>query len=195
MMCVLEVRGSRAIALDAASETPIRIKRSCQLTPLQSHARRPMASTHRPQPQPSLAGRNWPSTQAFTTSSLRRAKLDTSTIDYMVFPTSESLTPPEPDPTLTMRYPLLPDNFLTKHAPEHSDEPLAAPEIVVIAADPSNVMPSALTEVEGIGVDGVELKFAHAPDEKGEKEPGMLTDLWKGLIEDVFGENKAKPSA
>lgn len=160
---------------------------------MQSHSRT-LTTAHRPTPQPSLAGRPKPLMQTFTTSSARPVRLDTSTIDYMVFPTSDSLSPPHPDETAGIRFPLLPDNFLAKHGPEATDEPLAAPEIVVVAADPANVMPAALTEVEGIGIDGVELKFAHEGEE-ADSEPGMLRDLWKGLVDDVFGDPKSKPQA
>jgi len=137
-------------------------------------------------------------TFSFQTSAPSRAQLDTSTIDFAAMPSSASLYPePSDDPFARLRVPLLPDNFMpdrTKmegHAPEAQDAPLAAPEINVLAAHPESVVPSALTEVEGMGIDGVELNFVHdvhAP--APEREPGMLTDVWKGLLDDVFGEKK-----
>lgn len=135
----------------------------------------------------------------FQTSARSEARLDTSTIDYAVLPSSTSLFPePSTDPFLDVRVPLLPDNYsvdrtrLLGHAAESSDAPLAAPQISVVAANPDNVLPAALTEVEGMGVDGVELKFAHdaEPARAEDSEPGMLRDLWKGLVDDVFGEKK-----
>jgi hypothetical protein len=130
--------------------------------------------------------------QPFTSSAARAAQADPSTIDFAVMPSWQSLQDPEVDPYSRMRMPLLPDNYLARNAPEVSDAPLPMPEISVIAAHPEDVATiSALTEVEGMGVDGVELRFAHdAP--APEPEPGMLTDLWKGLVEDVFGESKHK---
>jgi hypothetical protein len=79
------------------------------------------------------------------------------------------------------------------HEPDVPDAPLPEPEIVVIAANPENVQPAALTEVEGMGVDGVELGFAHFDNAaETSREPGMLTDLWKGLMDDIFGAPQNK---
>jgi len=131
----------------------------------------------------------------FHTTVRASARLDTSTIDYAVLPPPESLyEAPSTDPFVHMRVPLTPDDFaVAGHGPDAPDAPLAAPEIVVLAAHPENVVPAALTEVEGMGIDGVELNFAHDEGPE-EKEPGMLTDLWKGLMEDVFGEDEKKVS-
>lgn len=70
-----------------------------------------------------------------------------------------------------------------------------------MAADPSRVHAvSALSEVEGMGPDGVELSFAHEYPVRGTSEGqqyagGMLTNMWKGLVDDVFGAaDKAKPA-
>ena len=130
-------------------------------------------------------------TFAFRTTSPASARLDTSTIDFAVMPVSSSLYQAQSDdPFANLRVPLSPDNFsLEGHVPEAPDAPLVTPEIVIAAANPENVSPAALTEVEGFGIDGVELNFAH-DTEPAEREPGMLTDLWKGLVEDVFGDKK-----
>lgn len=143
-------------------------------------------SANRPHPPP----RHVRLMQPFTSSAARPAQSDPSSIDFAVMPSRESLEAAEIDPFSRLRVPLLPDNYLARNAPEVADAPLPMPEISVIAAHPENVATiSALTEVEGMGVDGVELRFAH--DEPApEREPGMLTDLWKGLVEDVFGEGK-----
>ncbi|KAL1838462.1 hypothetical protein VTJ49DRAFT_2630 [Mycothermus thermophilus] len=108
------------------------------------------------------------------------------------------------DPYAHIRVPLLPDRQSASasalasgfHAPEAADAPLPKPEIVVVAADPARVMPAALTEVEGMGVDGVELKFVHqleraeAQDQESfEMGAGMIRDLWKGMVDDVFGSS------
>lgn len=71
-----------------------------------------------------------------------------------------------------------------QHMPESLDGPALRPEISIVAANPAVV--SAATEIEGMGVDGVELKFIHEA-EPVEREPGMLTGLWRGLVEDVLG--------
>jgi hypothetical protein len=83
--------------------------------------------------------------------------------------------------------------------PEAEDLPLARPVISVVAANPDTVLPAALTEVEGMGADGVELKFAdelHRGKEEESREmgEGMLKNIWKGLVDDVFGEKGRKPA-
>ncbi len=139
--------------------------------------------------------RKVPLMQGFRTSAPKPARLDPSPIDFAVLPNLEG---PRADPYAGIRVPLLPDNaYPALHrAVEQPDAPLARPEILVVAANPDAVMPSALTEVEGMGVDGVELKFAHDLDRPAEKEPGMIRDLWKGLLEDVMGgPHKPTPAA
>jgi hypothetical protein len=93
--------------------------------------------------------------------------------------------------------PLLPDNTspppLSFRQPEAADAPLPRPEILVVAANPEQVLPSALTEVEGMGVDGIELGFVHDLGREKEGEAsfemgaGMIRDMWRGMVEDVFG--------
>ncbi|KAJ9154673.1 hypothetical protein NKR19_g4484 [Coniochaeta hoffmannii] len=151
--------------------------------------------SHRPQPVPSRT-RTVPLMQTFTTTSRPSARADSSTIDFAVMPSHESLFPTTASPSPTLRVPLLPDAFDVSHAaPDTPDSPIPAPEISVVAADPDSVMAvSPLTEVEGMGADGIELGFVHGLDagkKKGEQEEGgMIRDLWKGLMEDVFGEDK-----
>lgn len=81
---------------------------------------------------------------------------------------------------------------------EAADAPLPQPEILVVAANPELVRASALTEVEGMGVDGVELGFAHllgreseAVEESYEMGEGMIRDMWRGMVDDVFGGSSA----
>lgn len=148
-----------------------------------------------------------------TTPSPRYAQADVSTIDFAVLPTREQLFPSAPDDSFSrVRVPLLPDNFAPNRAavpgsfaPEALDAPLRAPEIIVMAADPSSVNAvSALTEVEAFSPDGVELSFAHdfpggssrggaAQEER--YAGGMLKDLWAGLKEDILSPGgQAKPA-
>lgn len=123
-------------------------------------------------------------------------------MDNLILPSLFLSTAPEPP----LRVPLLPDMVSPDRSVilEQPDEPLAPPEIAVVAANPDTVLPvSALTEVEGMGIDGVELSFVHdlnfdSSSKKGgehrEMEGGMLRDLWKGMVEDVFGGEKPKPA-
>ena len=151
--------------------------------------------SHRPQPIPSRT-RTVPLMQTFTTSSSPSARADSSTIDFAVMPSHEALFPQTTSSVSSLRVPLLPDAFDVSHAePDTPDSPLPSPEISVVAADPDSVLAvSPLTEVEGMGADGVELGFVHGLDggKKAEREDGggMIRDLWKGLMDDVFGEEK-----
>ncbi|KAK0636342.1 hypothetical protein B0T17DRAFT_518870 [Bombardia bombarda] len=129
--------------------------------------------------------------QGFRTSAPKPARLEAATIDTAFLP---NLMADEYsyDPYANIRVPLMPDNHSPPagfRQPEAVDAPLPRPEILVVAANPELVLPAALTEVEGMGVDGVELKFAHELGREEEPEPTMLTDLWKGLVEDVFGSS------
>lgn len=112
-------------------------------------------------------------------------------MDNIIFPGSASLDGSRDDPFAHLRVPLLPDNFATHHTPEVADGPIAPPQISIVAANPELVSPSALTEVEGMGMDGVELKFVHE-ETSSEQEQGTLTNIWKGLVDDVLGSSKTK---
>ncbi|KAI1270298.1 hypothetical protein F5Y18DRAFT_9646 [Xylariaceae sp. FL1019] len=128
--------------------------------------------------------------QTFSSSAAPNAEV--KTIDTVVFSNSASLDAASADPYAQLRVPLLPDSFMIQHKPETADAPLATPEITIVAADPDIVAPAALTEVEGMGLDGVELKFIHEA-EPSEPEQGMLTNMWRGLVEDVLGgQRKSK---
>jgi len=127
--------------------------------------------------------------QTFTTSAPQEASHEANTIDRMVMPQASSMEGSSGSAFSEVRLPLLPDNFLTQHARDEVDGPIATPEITVVASNPEAVSPSALTEVEGMGVDGVELQFVHSGAEP-EREPGMLTNMWRGLVDDVLANGK-----
>lgn len=146
--------------------------------------------------------------QSFHTTQKPFARADTSTIDFAFLPALDHPGFADNLNTAALRMPLLPDNVETERAPtlfapEAIDEPLKAPEIVVMAADPAAVnVVSALSEVEGMGPDGIELRFgfgrggggaAAGEEEAGEEfAGGMLKGLWNGLVDDVLGAPKAK---
>ncbi|KAI1446188.1 hypothetical protein ABKA04_003821 [Annulohypoxylon sp. FPYF3050] len=144
-------------------------------------------SSNRPHPPP----RTMRLMQTFTSSAPKAALANTTTMDNIIFPGSASLDGSRDDPFAHLRVPLLPDNFATHHTPEVADGPIAPPQISIVAANPELVSPSALTEVEGMGMDGVELKFVHE-ETSSEQEQGTLTNIWKGLVDDVLGSSKTK---
>ncbi|CRK27072.1 hypothetical protein BN1723_007316 [Verticillium longisporum] len=120
-------------------------------SPESDHHARSITTTHRPTPQPQPSKSHpRPLMQTFSSLSAATASPGAPTIDATLFAFPSS-------------------------APEA--RPLT-PEISVVAADPANALPvAALTEVEGMGVDGVELRFAHDA-EPAEQESSMLTNLW-----------------
>lgn len=130
--------------------------------------------------------------QGFTTSAPVCTTTTTtapSRVDACVLP---SLADAPYDPYAHVRVPLLPSvraASVAGRAAEEPQRPFVPAEMVVVAADPANVAHAALTEVEGFSVDGVELGFAHGMDlAPGTRmEQGMIRDIWKGLVDDVFG--------
>ncbi|KAI1211763.1 uncharacterized protein F4807DRAFT_418955 [Annulohypoxylon truncatum] len=146
-------------------------------------------SSNRPHPPP----RTMRLMQTFTTSAPKAALANTTTMDQIIFPGSASLDGSRDDPFAHLRVPLLPDNSATHHTPDVADGPIAPAQISIVAANPELVSPSALTEVEGMGIDGVELKFAHE-EAQSEQEHGTLTDIWKGLVDDVLGSGSSSRS-
>ncbi|KAK7946716.1 uncharacterized protein PG986_011037 [Apiospora aurea] len=124
-----------------------------------------------------------------------------SAVDAFVLPSFNVMEAPaaESGP----RMPLLPDSYSVAYAPEAADAPLPKSEISIVAANPETVSPSALTEVEGMTMDGVELKFAHESSHYGaspnqssysEQGDGMIKGIWNGLLDDVFGQSSKTKS-
>ncbi|KAK3296812.1 uncharacterized protein B0H64DRAFT_473006 [Chaetomium fimeti] len=150
-----------------------------------------------PKTTPAMTTKTIPFMQTFHHSAPKPIAPTFSTIDRAILPDLFEPTTGTTDPYAHIRVPLLPDNAspspLHFRQPEAADEPLRQPEILVVAADPSRVLPAALTEVEGMGVDGVELGFAHLLGREAEAEEsyemgaGMIRDLWRGMVDDVLG--------
>lgn len=84
--------------------------------------------------------------------------------------------------------PLLPDNYAAFHASEPA-LPEREPEVTIVATDPANVIPgNSLAEVAGVGSpEAVNLGFVHEAAGEPADEGNMLTDLWKGMVDDVLG--------
>ncbi|KAG6019771.1 hypothetical protein E4U41_003110, partial [Claviceps citrina] len=162
---------------------------------------RGLTTTHRPTPQPSLANRPRPLMQTFRAASpaLHTASPHTTTashIDATVLPSTAFLSAPASSPSSHPRVPLLPDNYGAAHSPLATDaNPL--PEVTIVAANPENVVPGAPNAgIEGIGLDGIELKFLYdepAALPRGEQaRGGMIRDIWKGMVEKTFGGTAKK---
>ncbi|KAL2255406.1 hypothetical protein VTK26DRAFT_3439 [Humicola hyalothermophila] len=157
-------------------------------------------SPHRPSLAAQQPPRIIPFMQTFHHSAPKPAAPSFPTIDSAVLPSLHEEESSDYDPYAHIRVPLLPDNTtpppIAFRQPEAADAPLPQAQISIVAANPEQVLPSPLTEVEGMTVDGVELGFAHllgleedeARDRYDEMGSGMIRDLWKGLMDDVFGE-------
>ena len=88
---------------------------------------------------------------------------------------------------------------------ETSEAPVQKPQPTILAADPDKVeSASHLAKVDTVGLDGVELKFVHEDPARSsssqhanpdEPQGGMLRDLWKGMVDDIFGGPPAKKAA
>lgn len=136
--------------------------------------------------------------QGFRTSAPKQAAHDNSTIDFFTFPEIPDEAPE--NPYARVRVPLLPDNYnpdrspTSAHAAEALDAPLPAPEIHIIASHPERVAPAALSEVvgnDGLDVDLSSLTKGFTSSPFGTmKEPGVIQELWSGLVDDFFGERK-----
>ncbi|KAK0106991.1 hypothetical protein ONS95_003706 [Cadophora gregata] len=156
---------------------------------------------HRPT---STAVRTIPLMQGFRTSAPKQASRDNSTIDFFFFPEVPAEGPVNPFQKL--RVPLLPDNYNPDRSPESAhalealDEAVPRPEISIMAAHPENVAPSAMSEV--VGNDGLDLDIGQLTSafstllptsSKGEcKEPGVIKELWSGLLDDILGPKTPK---
>ncbi|EQK98608.1 hypothetical protein OCS_05682 [Ophiocordyceps sinensis CO18] len=156
---------------------------------------RGLTTAHRPTPQPSLANRPKPLMQTFCSTASPASAASSANLDAAVLPSMADLYGSSgPDSHFGPRMPLLPDNYSTAHGPTSGDGPVHPPSIV--AADPDNVLPAApLSDVEGIGLDAVDLKFAHEHhhDQQRDHEGnngGIIRDLWKGMVEDIIGPAK-----
>ncbi|KAI1365736.1 hypothetical protein F5Y08DRAFT_302982 [Xylaria arbuscula] len=127
-----------------------------------------------------------------TFSSSASSQATAKNVDNVIFPGSAVFEGASQDPFSNLRVPLLPDNVAFQHAPESVDGPATVHDISIVAANPDLVSPSALTEIEGMGIDSVVMKFIHDA-EPAEQEPGMLTGLWRGLVDDLSQQSsKAK---
>ena len=112
-------------------------------------------------------------------------------LDAAVLPSWDALFSPPAAPS-GPRVPILPDNFLVHNPLESEPATPDFPAVTIVAVNPDNVLSSTpLSQVQGL--DSVSLSFAHesspaaAAKEPEAHEGGMLSDVWKGMVEDVMG--------
>ncbi|PTB68586.1 hypothetical protein BBK36DRAFT_1112822 [Trichoderma citrinoviride] len=177
----------------------LRNRRTTTTTTIEhSESTRSLSTTHRPTPQPSIANRSKPLMQTFSTitstsSSTPSAHLDAAILPSFSFTSSSSSSSDDFLP----RMPLLPDNYATAHPAPAADPPVSIASSSIVAVNPDAVVPATpLSSLSGV-LDTVELKFVHEPEPAKEGvdaesgSQGMIRDLWKGMVEDVFGGGAA----
>lgn len=142
-----------------------------------------------------------PLMQTFKTSAPAQAARDHSTIDYFFLP--EMPIERGNNMSFTLRVPLLPDNFSADHsfrAPEILDTAVPPAEILIVAANPESTVAAAMTEVVGNAgleenVEVLSRAAAYQPwkpsqETSSHQEKGILSELWNGVLDDVFGAKK-----
>jgi hypothetical protein len=133
-----------------------------------------------------------------------QSKRDASTIDFAYMPQIELDTPPHND---IMRVPILPDNTTAPGRLGEAAELVVRPEISTVSANGTHIdSPSAMYEV--VDNHAAELspfdltnKVTTAATEATSKmtgmsaerlkAPGVVKELWNGLLDDILGAKKA----
>ena len=143
-------------------------------------------------------------TRHFNTTRALKSVNDSSTIDFAYMPQFElDLSSNEQQ----IRVPLLPDNYYPTRksaALQEAIEPVMRPEISVMSGETAHIAgPSAMSEVvdnHAMDLDPYDLtskvhtaasKIVGVPVEKL-NEPGVLTELWNGLLDDLLGKRASK---
>ncbi|KAJ4863181.1 hypothetical protein T069G_04135 [Trichoderma breve] len=153
---------------------------------------RTLTTTHRPTPQPSIANRAKPLMQTFSSSA--SSATPSSHLDAAVLPGLASLSSSTSFADVLPRMPLLPDNYAAAHPAPAADMPVSIASSSIVAVNPDTVLPATpLSSLSGV-LDTIELKFVHeepaaVAQDEGQSQ-GMIRDLWKGMVEDVFGSNQ-----
>ena len=129
--------------------------------------------------------------QSFSTASPSAAP--SKNLDATIMPIMGDVQAQQVSP----RVPLTPDHHGAHRAPYADLGPAtadtAAPHVTIVAANPDTVLPGTpLRQVGDFGLDGVELKFAHEAKaaQKDEDQSTLLSDIWRGMMDDVFGPKK-----
>ncbi|KAL6829099.1 hypothetical protein J3E69DRAFT_228605 [Trichoderma sp. SZMC 28015] len=153
---------------------------------------RTLTTTHRPTPQPSIANRAKPLMQTFSSSA--SSATPSSHLDAAVLPGLGSLSSSTAFADVLPRMPLLPDNYAAAHPAPAADMPVSIASSSIVAVNPDTVLPATpLSSLSGV-LDTIELKFVHeepaAVAQDDGQSQGMIRDLWKGMVEDVFGSNQ-----
>ncbi|KIN06547.1 hypothetical protein OIDMADRAFT_142100 [Oidiodendron maius Zn] len=120
----------------------------------------------------------------------------TRTIDNIALPIAPGPSPLNPFSAL--RVPLLPDTYTPSsfHASESLDTAITGAQIHVVSAHEGERAENVLPLSEIVGNESEErwrdLAVREKETESGEKEQGVLRELWSGIVDDVFGSKGGK---
>ena len=132
------------------------------------------------------------------------SKRDSSNIDFAYMPQVELETPRQNE---IVRVPILPDNSTAPGRLSEAIESVTRPEITTVSANGTHIdSPSAMYEVvdnHAVEISPFDLtnKVTTAATEAASKmtrmsterlkEPGVVKELWNGLLDDILGAKKA----
>lgn len=154
-------------------------------------------------------------TRQFNTSRSQKAVHDSSTVDFVYMPSMEELesSAPAPGP----RIPILPDHYnhpeptLNTPTAATSSDPPMKPQVFTVAGSTSDVAASPLSEVvdnDSVDIDPFSLtetvgrsRFGEILQRQsgfgfgsggGNKEKGVIGELWGSFVEDVLGPREQR---
>ncbi|KAL6922094.1 hypothetical protein ACHAPO_002852 [Fusarium lateritium] len=152
---------------------------------------RGLKTTHRPTPQPSIAGRTRPLMQSFSSSASSRAPVNH--VDTMVLPKIYS-TPSFNEPL--PRMPLLPDNYGSYHNSMSDATDLTSNRPVIFAINPDIVVPGApMANMDATNMDSIDVKFVHdqpkistaaAAEEYNPEQSTFMRDMYRSMKDDLL---------
>ncbi|EKJ76114.1 hypothetical protein NXS19_004020 [Fusarium pseudograminearum] len=153
---------------------------------------RGLKTTHRPTPQPSIAGRTRPLMQSFSSSASSRAPVNH--VDTMVLPKIYA-TPSHNEPL--PRMPLLPDNYGSYHNSMSDATDLSTGHRpIIFAINPDIVVPGApLAHMDATNMDSIDVKFVHdqpkistaaAGEQYNPERSTFMIDMYRSMKEDLL---------
>jgi hypothetical protein len=155
---------------------------------------RGLKTTHRPTPQPSIAGRTRTLMQSFSSSASSRAPVNH--VDTMVLPKIYA-TPNYNEPL--PRMPLLPDNYYGSYHSSMSDatDLSTGNRPVIFAINPDIVVPGApMANMDATNMDSIDVKFVHdqpkistaaaAAEEYNPERSTFMRDMYRSMREDIL---------
>ncbi|CEL02638.1 hypothetical protein ASPCAL03804 [Aspergillus calidoustus] len=138
-------------------------------------------------------------TRSFNTSRSLKAVNDTSTVDFAYMPSisESSVTTDVPVPILSEIY--------NQYDPTNPSSAPMKPQVYTVAGDGADVSASPMSEVvdnDSVEIDPFSLteavgksRYAAAQKQQNGSEtgPGVVKELWSGLLDDILGPKQSSP--